>query len=321
MLSTTQIVLTGPGRAEPVRRRLEPLRPGQALIRVTQCGVCGSEVDKWLGAGSYPAEIGHEVAGVVEGVAADAGGRLAVGDHVVSWVTGGGVTEFAAVEARHALRIPPGLGFPAAAEPLACCVNAVELAAPRLGAHVVIIGSGFMSRLIERLSALKGARSITVAGRRAEALDGAADRPATRLVNLRTQSLDEAVAEATGGAGADVVYEATGTQGSLDLAGQVTRVGGTIAITGYHQAGRRTIDLGRWNERAYRIANAHFRDIEVILGGMRTAVGLVESGRLDPADLLTHRFPLTGVDRAFRVAAERPKGFVKAVIEPHGGVG
>jgi NADPH:quinone reductase-like Zn-dependent oxidoreductase len=55
--------------------------------------VCASEVDQWLGKASrYPAEIGHEVAGVVEDVAQGEEGSLKPGDSVVSWVPGGGRT-------------------------------------------------------------------------------------------------------------------------------------------------------------------------------------------------------------------------------------
>ncbi len=316
---TTQVVLTGPGRVESRRRALEPLRAGQALLRVTQSGVCSSEVDKWLGHGaSYPAEIGHEVAGVVEEVAPGGDPALAVGDHVVSWVPGGGMAGFVPVEARHAIRVRPGGVFPAAAEPVACCVNAVELAAPALGADVLVIGTGFMGQLLVRLSLLKGARSVTVAGRRPEALARSVAGGASRVVDLRAASLPEAVgAGPDGSGGADVTYEATGAQDGLTLAGRATRTGGTVAIVGYHQGGPRTLDLAYWNERAFRIANAHFRDLDTILGGMRTAVALAEAGRLDPADLLTHRYPLEDVARAFRDAADKPEGFVKAVVEPH----
>lgn len=318
MLSTTQVVLTGPGRVETRHRQLEPLRAGHALIRVTQCGLCSSEVDQWLGrSGRFPIEIGHEVAGVVEEVAPGRDCRLNVGDHIVSWVPGGGLTEFMVIETRHAIPVRPGITFPAAAEPMSCCVNAVELAAPKMGADVVIIGTGFISRLIQRLSVLKGARSVIVAGRRPEALARAAYRGATRVVNLHSESLADMVATGTEANGADVTYEATGAEEALTLAGRVTRISGTIAIVGYHQGEPRAIDLAHWNERAFRIANAHFRDIATILAGMETAIDLINSGQLDPSDLLTHRYPLDDVPGAFRDAVNKPEGFVKAVIEPN----
>lgn len=316
MLSTTQAVLTGPGRIEVRRAPLEPPRAGQALIRVTQCGLCGSEVDQWQGLGGrYPVAIGHEVAGVVEEVASGGDDRLAPGDHVVSWVPGGGMAELMVIETRHAIPVRPGLGFPAVAEPLACCVNAMELAAPPRGADVVIIGAGFIGQLLLRLSVLGDARSVIVAGRRPDALARAAAQGATRVVDLHAESLCDVVA-ALPGEGADVTYEAAGAQETLTLAGLVTRTGGTLAIVGYHQGESRTVDMARWNERAFRIANAHFRSLETILGGMRAAVALVHSGRLDPADLLTHRYALGDVEAAFRTAVDKPEGFVKGAIEP-----
>jgi NADPH:quinone reductase len=49
---------------------------------------------------------------------------------------------------------------------------------------------------------------------------------------------------------------------------------------------------------------------------MRTAIALVDSGRLDPSDLLTHRYSLHELPAAFREAVRRPEGFIKAAVEP-----
>jgi threonine dehydrogenase-like Zn-dependent dehydrogenase len=316
---TAQLVLTGPGQLEHRRRELPPLRPGQVRLRVTQCGVCASEVDRWRdGDGPFPAEVGHEVAGVVEEVVPGGGPAPEPGDHVVAWVPGGGCSERLVAESAHTVGVPPDLPFPAVVEPLACCVNAVETVNPPLGADVVVVGTGFLSRLLVRLSLLRGARSVTVAGRRRATVPVGG---ATATVDLRSPGLAEAVASATGGRGADVVYEATGVQEGLTAATRLTPAGGTLAIVGYHQGGPRSVDIGDWNARGLQVVNAHFRDLTVILRGMREAASLLASGRLDAADLLTHRYPLDRAAHAFRAAENRPAGFVKAVIEPCPSIG
>ena len=100
----------------------------------------------------------------------------------------------------------------ALAEPLACAVNAVEETDVRLGDDVVLIGAGFMGNLVQALVSLRGARQLIVADTRPDALARAAALGATRVVDVRFESLTEVVATATEGRGADITFEATGSR-------------------------------------------------------------------------------------------------------------
>ncbi len=290
----------------------------EVRVRVAACGVCASELDMFDGAAghaSYPWYPGHEVSGTVEDVGAEVT-TLQPGDAVAAWVTTRGFAEVVAVKEAHCVPVD---GVPldvALGEPLACAVNAVELAAPELADDVVVIGAGFMGLLITRLVALRGPRSVIVADVRAEALERAAAAGATRTVDVSTGSLADVVAAETGGVGADVTIEATGTQRALEVVGDVTRMSGTIAIAGYHQGEPRSIPMAQWNWMAFRIANAHFREPAVILHGLKTAMRLLSSRRVAIDDLVTHRFDLDDIDEAFRTAIEKPPGFVKATVIP-----
>lgn len=310
-------VLTDPFRIELVHRVLPAPGPGQVRIRMLQCGVCTSDIDLWTGKApdGLPAALGHEPAGIVEEVG-ESVTTLKPGDHVAAWVHEGGFAEQAVVEERFCVPVSPEVPYPAVAEPLGCVVNAVELAAPALADDVVIVGAGYMSNLTQLVTALKGPRSITVADVREEALARAIALGATRVVNPVVESLEDAIGEVTGGRGADVTYEVTGVQDGLQLAGQVTRMSGKLVIVGYHQGGSRTIPLGDWNQRALRIVNAHFRELETIIGGMRAGMRLVDAGVLDPSSLVTHSYPLSRVAEAFEAATTKPDGFIKAVVEP-----
>jgi threonine dehydrogenase-like Zn-dependent dehydrogenase len=139
---------------------------------------------------------------------------------------------------------------------------------------------------------------------------------ATRTVDVTHEDLAAVVRELTEGRGADMSFEATGVQAGLDALGAVTRMSGTVAIVGYHQGPPRTIDLAHWNWMAFRVANAHFREVGTILGGMRTGMRLLTSGRIRLDDLVTHRYPLDAIDEAFRAAIDKPPGFVKATVTP-----
>ena len=309
-------ILAEPRRIELVDRTLPSLGPGQVRVRVEQCGLCASEVDLWLGKepAKLPAAIGHEIAGVVEEVGADVTAP-SVDERIAAWIEEGGFAEHAVVEARHCVPVADGIDYPAVAEPLACVVNAVELAAPALADDLVIIGAGYMGSLLQLVTALKGPRSITVADVRPDALERASALGATRVVNTANESLVEVVSDVTGGKGSDVTFEVTGINGGLDLAGDATRMSGKICIVGYHQGGSRTIPLGHWNWMAFQIVNAHFREIETIMRGMRAGMRLVNSGALDPSPLASNFYPLTSIDEAFETAEAKPQRFTKAVID------
>jgi L-iditol 2-dehydrogenase len=311
-------VLNQPRQFEIVDAPVPEIAPDQVLVRVAACGVCASELDIYQGhAGhaSYPWRPGHEVSGVVERAGERAGG-FAPGDPVAVWVTERGYGEYVAVPAGHCFHargVPLDLAL---GEPLACAVNAVELAGVALGDDVAIVGAGFMGQLVQRLVQLRGPRHVIVADTRDDALERAAAAGATATVNAARQPLAAAVRDLTGGAGADVTIEITGAQAALDELGGCTRMSGTLVIAGYHQGAPRRLPLAEWNWNAFRIANAHFRDVATILRGMRAGMRLVTSGRISLDGLVTHRFPLATIDEAFSTAIDKPEGFVKATVIP-----
>jgi 2-desacetyl-2-hydroxyethyl bacteriochlorophyllide A dehydrogenase len=300
-------VLSAPRRLEIVDAPVPEPGPGEVLLRVASCGVCTSELDMWEGRADidYPRFPGHEVSGTVERLGPGVR-RLAPGDPVAAWVTGRGFADYATVRAEYCFpagRVPLDVAL---AEPLACAVNAVALAAPGLGDDVVIVGAGFMGNLVQKLVQLTGPRAVIVADTRADALERARALGATRTVDVREEPL--------AGLDADVTFEVTGVQAGLLAAGDATRMSGKLAIVGYHQGEPRAVPLGHWNWMAFQLLNAHFRDVGTIMRGMRTGMRLLTSGRLRIDDLVTHRFPLADVNRAFAIAVEKPDGFVKATV-------
>jgi threonine dehydrogenase-like Zn-dependent dehydrogenase len=308
-------VLNAPQQIDVVDEPVRGPAADEVLLRIASCGVCASELDVWQGKADidYPRFPGHEVSGTVERVGAHVEG-FSPGDPVAAWVTERGFAEYVPVRAEYCFpagSVPLDLAL---AEPLACALNAVELAAPALGDDVVVIGAGFMGNLVQKLVQLKGPRHVIVADTRPDALERAARLGATRTVDVRSESIVDVVREATGGAGADVSFEVTGAQGALLSLGDVTRMSGKIAIVGYHQGGTRELPLAAWNWMAFQIVNAHFRDIDTIMDGMRAGMRLLTSGRLALDDLVTHRFALEDVNEAFAVAVEKPVGFVKATV-------
>jgi 2-desacetyl-2-hydroxyethyl bacteriochlorophyllide A dehydrogenase len=309
-------ILSAPQTFEIADQPVPAIQPDEVLVRVSACGVCTSELDQWEGKAGpdiYPRYPGHEVSGIIEKVG-DEVSTFKLGDAVGVWVTAGGFAEFVAVKAVYcypAGDIPLELAL---AEPLACAVNAVEMANLSLSDDVVIIGAGFMGNLVQKLVTLQGPRRLIVADIRQDALERAKQLGASHVIDITQENLAERVKELTEEKGADASFEVTGAQAPLQMLGDVTRMSGKVVIVGYHQGGLRQINLAYWNWMAFQILNAHFRDINVIQRGMRIGMRLLTSGRLSLDGLVTHRFSLSDVNEAFRIAHEKPVGFVKSTV-------
>jgi threonine dehydrogenase-like Zn-dependent dehydrogenase len=306
-------VVGGPRTASLVPVPAAPLGDGDVRVAVTGCGVCGSNLPVWEGRPWFayplaPGAPGHEGWGVVAEVGP--GAALSVGDPVAFLGENAFATEVV-VPAASCVVLPRDLGhFPG--EAAGCAFNVAARAGFAPGQTVAVVGAGFLGAVVVALAAQAGARVVAVS-RRPFALDVAKTMGATEVLPIDGDVVG-AVGDITGGDLCDVVVEAVGTQAPLDLAAALTRVGGRLVIAGFHQDGRRTIDLGMWNWRGYDVVNAHERDPAVSLAGIRAAADAVAAGALDLAPLLTHTYPLDRLGDAMEAMVERPDGFLKAVV-------
>ncbi|HYW10145.1 MAG TPA: zinc-binding dehydrogenase, partial [Longimicrobium sp.] len=207
-------------------------------------------------------------------------------------------------------------GKPFPGEPLGCAMNIFRRSGIRAGQTVAIVGIGFLGALLTRLAADAGARVIAIS-RRPFSLDVAREMGAHELIPMDDHwKILERVKELTGGEFCDRVIEAVGKQWPLDLAGELTRVRGRMIVAGYHQDGPRQVNMQLWNWRGIDVVNAHEREPEVYMEGIRAAVDAVASGRLDPTPLYTHTFPLDRLGDALDATRDRPDGFLKAIVTP-----
>ena len=294
------------------RARVETPRPGpgEILLRVEGCGVCGSNVSTWEGRPWFgyplpPGAPGHEAWGRVEALGAGVDAP-AVGARVTG-LTYRSFAEHDVARAEHLVRIPEELdGDPVPGEALGCAINVFERTGIGRGDRVAVVGVGFLGALLVQLAAAAGARVLAVS-RRSFARATALACGAGEAVALDADVPDESF---------DVVVEAAGVQETLDVAARLVRARGRLVVAGFHQDGPRQIDLQSWNWRGLDVVNAHERDPRVIVDGIRAAVGAVAAGRLDPAPLYTHVFPLDRLHEALEAASVRPDGFLKALVVP-----
>ncbi len=313
-------VLTGPGRVRLDEVAVPEPGPGQVRIRLEGCGVCASNLTPWAGPEwmefpTAPGALGHEGWGIVDAVGDGVAG-VSAGDRVAA-VSYRSYAGYDLAEAEAVVPLPDSLaGRPFPGEPLGCAMNIFRRSGIEAGQTVAVVGIGFLGALLTRLATDAGARVIAVS-RRPFSLDVAREMGAAEAIPMDDHHrVVERVGALTGGAFCDRVIEAVGKQWPLDLAAELTRERGRLVVAGYHQDGPRQVNLWLWNWRGLDVINAHERDPRVYVRGIHEAVDAVASGRLDPAPLYTHTFPLDRLDDALNATRDRPDGFLKALVVP-----
>ena len=313
--------------------------PGEALVRVTAVGVCGSDLH-WLAEGGIgqdrvasPFVLGHECSGVIE-----SGQRR--GEHVAidpaiacgkcefceegnvnlcsamrfagHYPVDGALRQYITWPEHCLIPLPAALTDidGAMLEPLGVGLYAVELGHVRPGMSVGVFGCGPIG-----LSVLQVAREA-----------GATCLVATDVRNVphrlqAAQSFGAKVIEADHGRevveifavtnhrGVDVAFEAAGDPEAVEAAIAAVRPGGRVILVG----------IPAKDQIAFTASTARGKDLTIsVVHRMKhtysRAIRLVASGRVDVRSLVTHRFPLAEVAQAYAVGQKREG--IKVVVEP-----
>lgn len=316
-----------------------PPGPGELVVRVHLCGICGSDLMTWYQDPRAPVVLGHEPVGVVERAGEGApfapGDRVFVHHHVpcmtcrrcraglhtlcetfrATRIDPGGLAEFIRVPAENArldvLAIPDGMSDVAATliEPLGCIVRGQRAAGVGPGTRVAVVGAGSMGLLEIRTALALGAPVVV-------ALEPRGDRRAmARAAGAVCPGGEghEAAVGALGGDGADVVFVTTGAPAAIDLGLRLAAPGGTVQLFAPPRPGHPVpVDLGA----------AWFREVSITATysagpfDTREALDLLASGAVDGESVITHRVPLERVGEAFRLA--RSGEAVKVVVDLSG---
>lgn len=311
-------ILAAPGEIRIERLPLPEPGAGEVRIRLEGCGVCASNLEPWAGQEwtTYPGEpggLGHEGWGVVDRVGEGVEG-LAPGDRVAA-LSYRSFAEYDLACADMVVKLPHALAdrlFPG--EPLGCAFNIFRRSDIRAGQTVAIVGIGFLGAVLTRLASEAGARVIAIS-RRQESLNLARRYGATETIAMHDHwAIIERVRQLTGEAMCERVIECVGKQWPLDLATALTGFGGKLIVAGYHQDGPRQVNMQEWNWKGIDVINAHERNRALQMLGLREAVDAVAAGRLDPAPLYTHSYPLERLAEALDATRDKPGGFVKALV-------
>ncbi len=320
-----RVVASAVDVVEVVDEPLPRLEEGEALVRLSVSGVCGS--DKACVHGEHvfmkpPYYPGHEVVGVVEAVAEGVSG-VRVGDRVTVEPTlpcghckpclnkmenlcenlqffgcgyrEGGMADVFTVPAQRLYRFPQEFTDHEAAliEPLATPVHAVRLAGDLKGKAVAVLGSGTIGLLTLLAARRAGARRVVSTDVLARKRELAIKLGADAAVDASVPDLAGAVRGELGESG-DVVFDCVANQNTLPEAIKIALKGGTVVVLG---GARRpvTIDLPLVQEYQVRIQGAttylreDFEDAARIIGG----------SDFDASIFVTATFPLSRAKEAF----------------------
>ncbi|MER7350066.1 zinc-dependent alcohol dehydrogenase family protein [Streptomyces aurantiacus] len=284
--------------------------PRDVVVEVAACGLCGTDLHILQGefAPTLPVVPGHEFAGEVVGVGS-AVTELSVGDRVavdpslycyecrycrdghnnlcerwaaIGVTTAGGAAQYAVAPAANCVRLPEHVRTQDAAliEPLSCAVRGYDVLRTRLGAHVLIYGSGTMGLMMLELAKRTGAASVDVVDLNPERLATAA-----RLGVTGTGASADALDRPQGW---DVVVDATGNAAAIqDGLGRVAKAGTFLQFGVADYATRVTID-------PYRIYNQEITitGSMAVLHSYERAAELFAAGVLDPDVFISDRVPL-----------------------------
>lgn len=327
--------------------------PGELLLRVHTCGVCGTDLKKIAsGSHSAPRIFGHETSGVVAAVGPGVH-NFAPGDRVVVFhhipcrqcyycrhqtfaqcatykkvgctagfePSGGGFAEYVRVMDwivdQGTVRIPPGVSFEQACfvEPVNTCMKG--MAALRLvpGETVLVIGQGPIGIILSVLARRAGATVIT-SDLYPERLRISKSLGFEHLIDASQQDAVRAVREQTEGRGADAVILAVASNGLIRPAMDAARPGGRVLLFAQTQRGEVVVDPAAICVDEKALVGSYSASVDLQAESVRFVMNREMNREIDLERLISHRFPLQDAARALELAAHPQPASMKVVIQP-----
>jgi len=302
-----------------------PPGPGQVQIRVSHCGICGTDLHIFHGKMDQrvklPQIIGHEMSGTIESVgegvsdwrrsdrvtvrpldpcgncpACKAGhSHICMNLKFIGIDSPGAMQELWTVPAHTLHRLPASLSFDQAAliEPLSVACHDVRMGEVRAGEYVVVLGGGPIGLLIGLVAKAAGASVLIseVNPYRIQLAKGLG----LDAVDPRSVDLPDVVAGNTDGAGADVVFEVAGVNAAAEMMTKLPRTRGRIVMVAIHSQPT-PVDLFRFFWRELRLIGARVYEPQ----DFEKAIQLADSGALPLDKIVTKVVPLEGLGSAFR---------------------
>jgi L-iditol 2-dehydrogenase len=338
----------GPHDLRIERVELPSLERQGLLLEVKACGICGSDVERIrydkLKMGQPCG--GHEISGVVRDVGPETTG-FDIGDRVVAIrhvpcytcyfcaagqetlcesykgtrLFPGGYSKLVAVSgenvSRGVFKIPGHVSDREAAitEMSADCFRSTIRSGLKPGEIAYVIGGGPAGLIHAKIARLFGAEKVILSDHHDSRIHVAEKFGVDVAFNAKRRDPVQTVMEATGGRGADLVFVTSSSVAAFEQSLRTVRRGGRVMIFGLFQylpSPECVINPRVFSESEVTVTGScSYRPADI-----PPALSLIEKGRLNVKDVITHCFPLTDFQQAIELASERKENCLKVIIEP-----
>jgi 2-desacetyl-2-hydroxyethyl bacteriochlorophyllide A dehydrogenase len=310
-------VFVAPGEIHCQQRPVPEIEDGDVLVKVASAGICGTDLHTYRHGGYTPPGliIGHEFCGRVESVGASVEG-IEIGERVcinpmpdIGLFRDGAFAEYVCVKNgvrnQNVLPMPAGMSDEEGAliEPLAVALHGINRCELSADSKVLILGAGAIGLCCQLLLQAKGIDALLVADLAPGRLEFARKLGAA-TVDVATQNLHEVAVEMFGrvegfipSPAIDVVFDCTGSEKALQDAIGLVKSTGTIVVLGTYAAPP-SVEMTLLVAKEIQLLGSCAYDVE-----FSEALALVAEGRIDPTVLISHRYPLSQIDQAFRQQA------------------
>jgi (R,R)-butanediol dehydrogenase/meso-butanediol dehydrogenase/diacetyl reductase len=335
-------VFHGIGKPLTIEERPDPKPgPGELVLRVKSCGICGSDLHaSALPPGLPPGTVmGHEFSGEVVEVGSELRGLWKPGDRACALpcigcgkcracldgdivactalrATGlgqipGAYSQYVLTGGPESLRLPAGVSFREGAlvEPLAVGLHAVNVARLAPGERVMVIGAGPIGLAVTAWARFFGARAVVVNEKAPGRIALAQRFGATAVADVSKEDPVTVFQRETGGP-PDVIFECVGVPGLLQQCIGMARSRGRVVVVGVcMQPDMIFPAMAVIKEVEVRFVVAyHRRDFEL-------AIEMLDRGRIEAADMITDVVGLDAFPSAFE-ALKTPTHQCKVLLEP-----
>ena len=321
-----------------------PVGPGDMLVKMRACGICGSDVEKVFGKYGQPSmRLGHEPAGIITQVGSEisnfsVGDRVFTHHHVACYSDDchecshgnetmckryyesnlepcGLADEYVVPEwnVNHGgvLNIPANMSFEEAAmiEPLACCIRAWNKFKHQKNDSVAILGVGPTGIMHVLLAKLYGLGKVFCLDLNDFRLDFAKKFETVTIHSGNTNAMEQIKSE-TANQGVDVVIVSTSSLNALKDAVHFVRKGGTIVMFGVPSKGSNVdLDMSEIYSKGITIVNSYAAsDVDTT-----HALDLISNKQINVSQLITHKYNLQECQQAF-VHAKSGDNAMKIII-------
>lgn len=183
-----------------------------------------------------------------------------------------------------------------------------------MGGSVAIFAQGPVGLMATVGARLQGAGLVIAVETMPERQKLARHYGADEVIDFQKEDVVEAILKLTDGQGVDASIEALGAQATFEMCVKVTRPGGTISNIGYHGDG----DYVKIPRLEWGVGMSDKTIRTALCPGGKVRMGnllrLLQTGRLDPTPMTTHRFSFAEIEKAFHMMDAKEDGIIKPLI-------